>query len=341
MLVGFDFWNTDTSVGGLFLLKQVAAPTYKNIATNTYLLNALPALQISCNNYTRRVNDCLPCIVSLPCNCLIKTARTIIAENLDMCTNNTNGDSDQESVLYPVNLALVNAFYEDVNGTFANELFNTPPILPAVNFKFFGDELAHLASKDERLAYSLAKLSSSLQNSSVILGTPLEVMMHEFLNTPQRFWDTNTNSWFTYLILFLLAACIINFTLFWRLRRQLQLLSLAAVMTKTRVLAYSLKTTQTTVYDSLDVNKIFQSILSELRYVDFAMIALTLFTALILLIYALKLRNLSKRSSKLFLQIYLPNSTVEIFLMKLPLSTRDFAFTVPHRIALHVSLNFC
>jgi len=42
-------------------------------------------------------------------------------------------ESDPDTVLYPINLASLKAFYDEVNETSANDLFLVPPQLPPFN----------------------------------------------------------------------------------------------------------------------------------------------------------------------------------------------------------------
>jgi len=47
--------------------------------------------------------------------------------------------------------------------------------------------MSHLSAKDDKLVYDLTKLSDHLQNSTVVLGTPLEAMMYNFLILSHHF----------------------------------------------------------------------------------------------------------------------------------------------------------
>jgi len=253
----------------------------------------------------------------------------VLVENMLACGNLT--ESDPDTVLYPINLASLKAFYDEVNETSANDLFLVPPQLPPFNLTFFGEEMSHLSAKDDKLVYDLTKLSDHLQNSTVVLGTPLEAMMYNFLNTQSSFWSFNTGSWTTWLILAILALSILNFALFWNLRRQLMLATFASMLGRNPVLAYSLKlpTTTETFSPSSEFLEQMRDIISALRHLDSALILITLALTITLICLVIKLERISRRTSKIYLQICLPESTLEINLKTLPTSTRDFDFHVP------------
>ena len=302
---------------------------YKWVATNTYVFNGLSRLSMHCGNFTQHLPTCNPCLITLPCGCFIKSGLNLLVENMEFCGNESIPHS--ESVLYAVNLAIIQNFYDDMEGTSPAQLFTFPQKLPQMNFTFFTDKFAHLAARDQKIAYDMTKLSSSLQNSSVVLATPLEAMIYGFLNAGSHFWETNLNTWTTYAFILLFAGALINFTLIWRLRRQLSFLMLASMVTRAK--AFALRSTAASVMVQSDWREIFQNILSELRHIDFVVIAISVLTALSLICIFFKLRALGRRSSNVFLQFCFSKTTEEVLLYHLPLSTRDYSFALPSKIS--------
>ena len=200
-----------------------------------------------------------------------------------------------------------------------------------MNLTFFTDEFAHLAAKDQKLAYDMTKLSATLQNSSVVLATPLEAMIDGFLNAGSNFWETDLNRWTTYALILLFAGALINFSLICHLRRKLTFIMMASMVTKAK--AFALRTTAVPVTAQPDWRETFQKIMSELRHIDFVVIAVSFLTAMSLFYILYKLRTVGRRSSNVFMQFCFSKTTEEVLLYRLPLSTRDYSFVLPSRIS--------
>ena len=317
------------------LVRRSASPLFRNVGQSVYVVNSIPTAAIVCGNSSRILTDCNPCLLTLKCKCKLVTLgpmSKVMAENMNLCDNIT--DSDPESLLFPVNLAMVNAFYDEVNETSSSQLFAQPPDVPILNLTFFGDEMAHLSSKDEQLSYKLAKVSDNLRNSSVILGTPLEALMFNLFNSRPSFWQIDTYNWTTWFLFLIFFACLVNFAFFLKIRRQLTFISMSLFLHRKTVVAYSLKVTSDATEPSQS-QYFFDSVttaLRELRHLDIAFAFTTLLTC-ITFIYLFRRTVLAqRRKSQLFLQIYHPLRTLEVCMQTLPSSTRDYSIQIPNAI---------
>ena len=194
-------------------------PLYIRLNTTSYVVSNLSLPRTTCRSRRSRplsFAPCAPCLVSLPCGCSLTSGEIQLA-GPPVCTNLTTSTS----VLHAVNLIVLQHFYDLDNGNLSGSTLlppaNLPPLLP-LRLPLFSENATRLLAADESLDYSLRKLANSLANDSVVLHSPSEAILYDYIRTvatsQHRFPNfSEISTWLTLLpdpcIIFL---CISHFS---------------------------------------------------------------------------------------------------------------------------------
>ncbi|XP_052083821.1 uncharacterized protein LOC127721190 [Mytilus californianus] len=79
------------------------------LSSTSVLVYQSDKLAINCHNKQNLLPGCKDCVVSLPCKCSLSTKSLYLSPRLVQCYNNTQ----EVSVQYPVNLALLQEYFSD------------------------------------------------------------------------------------------------------------------------------------------------------------------------------------------------------------------------------------
>jgi hypothetical protein len=317
------------------VIQRTAKPLHQAITKDSFLMNGYSPLTLICSNFTRDVPDCTPCLVKLTCGCSLR----LHAKPLLWAPSVCRPFNAHDIVLYPVNRAVLNAFYDDFNETMADLLAPDPRILPPFNLSFFSDQTSRLSASDDEISFSLNKLAASLQNESVILHTPAEALIYDLMHVSSdpSFWSIDL-SLKTVIIFVLLFACVVNAVMLARLRAQFAVLILASSTRSAHALY--LRTPAPITTTPVLSSRIFTNIFADIQTIDIYLSVFVIMTSVTFLLVFVLLYRLTKRKSVLWLAFYLPSVTIELPLLTLPSPTRDFALSILGEIKMHVSYCF-
>jgi hypothetical protein len=275
------------------------------------------------------IANCTPCLIKLPCGAQLSVgAENLIPARLD-CIN----DSSEANVIFPVNKAVLDAFYEDFNETDADLFPSTPTVLPELNLTAFNTEAAGRTASDQTISYSMKKLASALQNDSVILHTPAEALIYNFVHAERStgWWDYFT--WSNIVIIILFVLICINSAYVVRMRYQITALTLAFSARSVASVALRTPVPVTTTASALDalVKRIQDSNLEE-NHLMHATVLIIIWLVVLTLCYCRSQRRLTS----FCLAFDSPTSTMELIVCTLPSPTRDFSIAInaPVKISL-------
>ncbi len=63
------------------VIRRGASPLYQNLLTNMYIVNSLPLTSLICENTTRFLNTCTPCVIEIKCSCALKSGDMVLVES--------------------------------------------------------------------------------------------------------------------------------------------------------------------------------------------------------------------------------------------------------------------
>ena len=324
--------------------KGVRNPTYMRLAQGVYVLSDYSDLSIDCATYneSRRL-DCNPCLITVGCGCRVHSASWIVIERF--CPEN---ESDS-SMLYTVNLIVLQHFYDITNLTMTGKSRMTPEdrILPVgVKWEFYGEKVSKLLAADDSASYSLKKLAASLQNESQVYHTPAEALLSDIINEQalHKFFGLDLsilNAWAIAVLVFLIV--VLSFFQF-RTRKEMaqnskllaQLGVSTALLTGTRAQDVQLKTTPNTVTLPYDWNELLEYFREDMIHFVIVLIALVLIFlwTLYIMYWTTKMR------SYVYIDISTDKGSHLIYYKQLPDASRCFRVVLPQKNVKLTIVNF-
>jgi hypothetical protein len=314
--------------------KASIEPTYLKLNRSTYVLHNLTNPKISCKmgeNKPISTQNCLPCKVSLACNCQINSAEVRLISPID-CSKSVETTS---TVHASYNAAILQHFYELANETLRGDHLVAPKKLRTIqplHLSFFAENISNLLAADDTLSYSLSKVSQSFINSSSIVHSSTEGILFQYMHqlTKEETAFPNFRKIETWLILSPLPVLIFLSVAIIVLHRRIQILHavIAASALMQRTHAIELRTFAPAPITSTTQSPIVLW-LQQIRQHD--VILITLMTCIIVILMALiwAVRKSLKRESWLYLDISSANRVIQLKFFQLPDSTRCFEINLP------------
>ena len=306
--------------------KAELPPRYIKLSEKKYVVSNLTKAHTACKNSAYKplsVEECNPCLITLGCSCSLLAGELEIRAEAPSCDNYTS----QTDVSHAINMAVLRTFYEATNDSLTGAQLLDPSMMETIQpikFPFFSEQTDKLLAADETASYSLKKLTESLQNDSVILHTPAEAVIHDYLQRNSLLNSFELTQWTTWLTI--LPWVVVTLLVTAQVRTYLKMRTLAAAVTAlscariTRVGAFVLKTDPPTTTEL----PAWLKAVKEIRQEDAGFVVyLTLLTiAFIGLALAVK-RALSRRSF-IYLDIASSEGVAQIKFTTLPDPTRNF-----------------
>ena len=226
-------------------------PVYIRLNATTYVISNLTKPRTLCKFNRRRplsIEPCSPCLISLPCGCYVSSSEFRLAGPID-CSDALSS----ASVLHGVNLIILQNFYDLANVTLTGNTLFSPnrTYTPApLRLPIFGENTSRLLASDESIGYSLRKLVSSLANESIVLHSPSEAILYDYINRMAQIQNKfpNFHEPATWFIITPFPCVIILAILYVALRRRLYSLQVLAGIQPLlpKASAFVLRTTVTT-----------------------------------------------------------------------------------------------
>ena len=325
-----------------FIIKQEVIPSsLLRLTTGMYVASNLTKITVSCDD---RISEpttelCAPCVIHLDCNCTLMDHGRIVQKEIQGC--HWDGPAGV-SVMHPVNLALLQQFYDTGNENLSTQLLLDPSQVKRpvdLNLPFFGSNISQILAADKTDGYILSKVAESLKNNSVIYHSPSEALLNDVIrvmNRPPSFFSFDSN-----LILVTGAYVAIGLLAFMGFRLHQRVAAVTMFMTS-RVHGYELKNafmnTTPNPVTPRDVSRLINDLLSEVRHIDMAymtiMIIITIVTSLGM---TLAIKRALGRYSYLYLEIIAGNQSHQLRFATLPDASRNTVVRIP-RAELKVQL---
>jgi hypothetical protein len=161
-------------------------------------------------------------LVRLLCGCSLHAAEGEIISNavIDCDFSRLRSPAPE----YPVNLAILENFYDLTNLSEARNLQRSSlygstglPNFAPLTIPQFSENMTNLLAADTELSYSLSKLTANLQNESVVLRSPMEALIYDYLERQtSSVTRVDWTDWQTWTLTVVVPLCIILVVLNYR-----------------------------------------------------------------------------------------------------------------------------
>ncbi|CAC5385208.1 unnamed protein product [Mytilus coruscus] len=147
-------------------------------------------LDLVCPQSQRKIPGCTFCVINIPCKCSLSTRKLYFSPRLVDCYES----SSNFSILHPVNLALVQEFFDEKQFTslLADSLFTTPVQLAIPDFSFYNHSMSKILAADANTQLSLKKIAVAAKKDKMIFKTLTEPLLSGDISLQSSWLDTNT-----------------------------------------------------------------------------------------------------------------------------------------------------
>lgn len=299
---------------GVVLLSQTSILVYK-----------IDVLEFDCKSGKKMVEGCKFCTLNVPCECSVSTGYSFLPARLTDCHNDTS------EKLHPVNLALLQQFFNDssLNNIGTNSLFDNPLAVNVPQFKIYNHSINQILANDNKAHLSLQKMAQSAKNNSLIYQSLTESLLSGDITIEEMI---STKDIILYVTASVATFCFIAFIFITvKLRKVLVILSMLQATNTRQVQAFTVPSfnykasqlnSESSVYfwEQLDIE------------IDHCIIALNVIVIALLMIVLVNTCKIMKNSTKLIIEITNGKSTVQIPLKTLTLCPTYWQITVPQSI---------
>jgi hypothetical protein len=334
-----------------FVVKQETIPSsLLRSATGIYVASNLTSIQVQCPSHrsTPTTEPCTPCVVHLDCNCTLYDQGKLILKEMQGC--HWDGPAST-TILHPINLALLQQFYETGNESLSAKLLLNPSDVKqpaALHLSMFGNNVSQILAADKTDGYLLAKVAESLKNESVIYHSPTDALLNDVIRSmmrPMLFLSLDSNFAMVIGSYILIAALAI---ICYRLRQQVALLTLATpIVLAAKAQAYELRSEflSTTFSPGIERNmsRIINDLVKDVRHIDMAYITMMTLLIIIIITTSCMIIGIKRaltalgRYSYLYIEITAGSQCHQLRFATLPDASRNTVVRVP-RTALQFQL---
>ena len=149
------------------------SPSIIPVSHTSILLYNTDVVEFDCKTGKRMQKGCKFCLVQVPCECSVSTSTIYLPPRLSACHENTT------SVLHPVNLALLQHFFNDkeLKDIDANALFENPLSVEVPHFKIYNHSMQTIIPDDRKAHLSLEKMAQSAKKNAIVFQSMTDPLL--------------------------------------------------------------------------------------------------------------------------------------------------------------------
>lgn len=170
-------------------IQNVITPKIVEVEPNSLLLYRTPILSLQCLDHFRQMSGCDFCIVNIPCRCSVSATDVYAAPRLASC----HIHNDNITVLHPVNLALLQHFFDKsyVKNILADTNFRTALNITIPKLKLYEHEMSNVLAADTKAHLSLSKMAAVAKKDEVIFQSLTEPLLENQIQLSSDWPDMN------------------------------------------------------------------------------------------------------------------------------------------------------
>lgn len=309
-------------------------PSIIELSPSSILFYQTSMLALDCSTGQRIIKGCPFCVMHLPCLCSVTSGDLYLPPRIGQCQNISNSIT----VLHPVNLALIQEFFDPKfhSTIFGDTTFQQYLDLKIPKFKIFNHSFSQYLAADQKHHLSLKKMAKLAKKDETVFQSLAESMLAGQIDfTVDSFPDTSGTIAIVASVLTTLCMlyCIWSF---FKIRKLTTILAVTHIPSPTtafptphpNLLSYY-NNGPNTESPSPILQNIYTSFTTPWPYVT-----LSVFTTLLICFYAHRLWNKFKQTHKTTLHMELTSGTdcILIPLLTLPLCPDNWNIQPPQDI---------
>lgn len=159
------------------------------ITSTSVLVYHSSQLSLNCPAEQKILPGCHFCIIDIPCRCSLSTSNLYFAPRLVNCYN----QSKQYSTVHPVNLALLQEFFDDtqVSHISANSTFSKPVSFSIPQFQMYNHTFNQFLANDLKSHLNLKKMVEATKKEKKIFQHLAEPLIDGQIELPPPWPSTN------------------------------------------------------------------------------------------------------------------------------------------------------
>ena len=156
-------------------IENSLTPSIVELSPSHTLIYKTSMLALDCPNGQTIRKGCAFCIMTIPCRCSVTSDNLYLPPRLGECNNNTN----DITILHPVNLALLQEFFnEDTHSTiFGDTIFDEFVNLQIPSFHIFNHSFSQYLANDNKQHLSLKRIAKAMKKDGTVFQTLAESMI--------------------------------------------------------------------------------------------------------------------------------------------------------------------
>ncbi|CAC5380459.1 unnamed protein product [Mytilus coruscus] len=296
-------------------------------------------LDLICPQSQRKIPGCTFCVINIPCKCSLSTRKLYFSPRLVDCYES----SSNFSILHPVNLALVQEFFDEKRYTslLADSLFPTPVQLAIPDFSFYNQSMSKILAVDAKTHLSLKKIAVAAKKDKMIFKTLTEPLLSGDISLQSSWLDTNTIVSFCSLGIAILSLFAFVF-LFCKTRKIAMTMTIMQQMSHTNSQSVPsfiyVKPTQLPQMEQDDImNRVKSFFSSEFSWEHASVILSILVLIFLLFVICYLYKSKHNRCTSLVLEVTCGGNCVVIPILDLSLCPSYYEFSRPSVLDLTVA----
>ncbi|XP_071099911.1 uncharacterized protein [Haliotis cracherodii] len=186
------FQNSKSLVKSLCDFRYVTKPQPPqliSIDTSNVLVYRIPFLTLTCPGTHRMIPGCNFCLIATPCYCSLSTEDLYYPAPFGSCRTSQH----QISHLHPVNLALLQHFFEDstLSSIAGDTTFRKAVNFTIPKFDIFSHEISNILANDQKSHLSLKRVAERARKDQTIFQSITEPLLDGQITLPSSWPDTN------------------------------------------------------------------------------------------------------------------------------------------------------
>ncbi|XP_048259087.1 uncharacterized protein LOC125384301 [Haliotis rufescens] len=151
------------------------------ITPSKLLVYNTPLLTLTCPEGQKIISGCTFCMISLPCLCSVTTANMLFPSHLGTCQNMSH---QNVTYLHPVNLALLQHFFEDsaLETIAGNTFYNKPISVHIPDFHLYQNKFDNVIANDHKDHLNLKRMAKRVKKNEVIFQGLTECLLDGKIN---------------------------------------------------------------------------------------------------------------------------------------------------------------
>ena len=308
-----------------FTQKLLKSQIIELTATSALVYNS-KNLILDCPKEQQIVPGCAFCIIHVPCRCSVSTSTLYFSPRLVNCYNT----SVAMTIVHPVNLALLQEFFDDskLMSIFGDTTFPSPINLSVPEFQIYNHSFSEVIAKDQKDHLSLKKIATAVKKDQKVFQSLAEPLVDGLIDISPDWPDLNAWLAISSLGVAIVAICASAYMFFKMRKMSVALLVLQQVQNVSSQTLPSFIYKVETEKDE-DSDNTVELLTSEFSWVHASIIigvlVMCIMTIVLVVLYKIK----SKKGTFLALELTSGGSCVMVPLMSLSLCPSYYKINRP------------